>query len=217
MTQASTHFSPDELALLAGSGWIVPLERRETLPLDGPWLTVVLEGYLRVFRHAAFVRDVTLYLAGAGDGLGASRMFEERAVESGAEALVSSRVLRLTAEEFELHAGPRPEFYLKVAQTLGVRTRRVQEKLESYSHSGIEARVAAMLVELADDHGRPAAEGIRVELPLSQEDLARLAGTSRESCSSAVAELTRAGLIRGRRLRDLVVVDRAALGARAHV
>ncbi|MBD5657174.1 MAG: winged helix-turn-helix domain-containing protein, partial [Candidatus Eremiobacteraeota bacterium] len=66
-----------------------------------------------------------------------------------------------------------------------------------------------------DDFGVPGAAGIRLDLPLSQENLARLAGTTRETCSSIVADFGRSGFLRGSRLRGMVIVDVAALTAQA--
>ena len=52
--------------------------------------------------------------------------------------------------------------------------------------------------------------GVRLDVPLSQENLARLAGTTRETCSSTVADFARRGLVRGGRLRGLWSSDPAS-------
>jgi CRP-like cAMP-binding protein len=82
----------------------------------------------------------------------------------------------------------------------------------------VEARVAGALLELAGNAGvAVAGGGVRLELPLSQDDLAALAGTTRESCSAAVAALARRGFVRGSRLRGLVLSDPAGLAGLASV
>ena len=71
---------------------------------------------------------------------------------------------------------------------------------------------AVTLLDVAEEGGSPLAGGaVRLGLPLSQTDLAGLAGTTRESCSSAVAAFARAGLVRGSRLQGLVLLDPAGL------
>ena len=58
------------------------------------------------------------------------------------------------------------------------------------------ARVEARLREIAAIHGRPAAGGgLAVGLTLTQEDLAALAGTTRESANRAVRSMIAAGLL----------------------
>jgi CRP-like cAMP-binding protein len=101
--------------------------------------------------------------------------------------------------------------YMKVAANVGGRISLLQTKLEVFSRAGVEARVAGALLEIADDFGVPVAGGTKIDLPLSQEDLAQLAGISRESCSQAIAGFARRGFVVGGRLRGLVIADRSAL------
>lgn len=176
-------------------------------------LAIVTHGYFRVFRNAAFVRDVTLGLAVAGDVLAPGVAFGVAAVETGAEALSAGHVLLLAPDAWERNAARDPSLNVRFAASVGYRIARLQKKLEQVSRAGVEARVAATLTELASDHGTPCPGGIRLDVPLSQEDLARLAGTTRETCSSLVAEFARRGFVRGGRLRGMVITDSASLTA----
>lgn len=210
--------SPDDLARLAPEGRVERVARRAVVPLDAPLVTIVVEGWFRVFRNAAFVRDVTLVLAGPGEVLAPGSVFGDRSAESGAEAITAGSLLVVTAEALERHAAAVPGLYVAIARSLARRALAVQRKLEAFSRATVEARVAGALLELAESAGSAAADGgVRLDLPLSQDDLAALAGTTRESCSGAVAALARRGLVRGRRLRGLVVTDPARLAAVAAV
>jgi CRP/FNR family transcriptional regulator len=201
----------DHIARLAAAGRRERIPARTLVPLDAPLVAIVAAGALRVFRNAAFVRDVTLFYARPGDVLGPGALFEERSAESGAQAVVESELVMLTREAFEAIAADDAGLYLEVARNLGLRADRIQQKVEALSRAPVEARVAAALLELADLFGAPVPAGTRLELPLSQEDLADLAGTTRESASGAVAAFARRGIVRGSRLKGLVVLDRAAL------
>jgi CRP-like cAMP-binding protein len=195
------------LAAIAAEGRERTLTSHERISLEGPSLTVVLAGYLRVFRHAAFVRDVSLYLAARGDPLGIERVLRERPIETGAEALGPARIVAVPLDALERHAAADPAIYLDAAAVLATRTLRVLEQLDAYGHASVASRVARTLLRLAEDHGVPAPEGTRLDLPLSQEDLAALTGVTRESCSSTVAAFARQGIVRGPRLKGLVILD----------
>jgi CRP/FNR family transcriptional regulator len=201
----------DDLDRLAGDGRVETVPRRGILPLDGPTVAIVVGGYFRIFRNAAFVRDVTLGLAGRGDVLAPGAAFGDRSAETGAEALSEGHVLLLSADTWNRRAEAAPELNLKMAASVGRRVARLQRKLEELSRAGVEARVAASLLDLADDYGVPTARGVRLDVPLSQEDLGRLAGTTRETCSSTVAEFARRGYVKGGRLKGMLVQDVAAL------
>jgi CRP/FNR family cyclic AMP-dependent transcriptional regulator len=204
----------DEIERCAIVGRVERVARREVVPLDGPTAAVVVDGWFRVFRNAAFVRDVTLFLAKRGDVLAPAALFGQRGGESGAEAIASSSVALIASDAFERIAAEEPALYLALAHNIAHRTAQVQAKLERFSRAPAEARVAAALLEICDDFGTPlAAGGHRIELPLSQEDLARLAGTTRETASTAIAAFARRGLIRGSRLNGLALLDAAGLAA----
>jgi CRP-like cAMP-binding protein len=204
--------TPAQLEELGREGRVIAVAARERIALDAPTVTFALEGWFRIFRNAAFVRDVTLALAGAGDVLAPGAIFGDRSAENGAEALAPGRLLTVSRERLERFAEGEPGFYLRVAEVLARRASRVERRLEAFSRAEVEARVAGALLELAEDAGIALPDGsIRLDLPLSQEHLAGLAGTTRVSCSSAVAALSRRGLLRGARLRGLVLVDPQAL------
>ncbi|MGP6157975.1 MAG: Crp/Fnr family transcriptional regulator [Vulcanimicrobiaceae bacterium] len=201
----------DDIERLAAEGRVEHVRRRHVVPLDGPTPVIVVGGYFRIFRNAAFVRDVTLGLAARGDVLAPGAAFGDRSAETGAEALSEGHVLFVSAEVWQRYALTESGLSLKMAASVGRRLARLQKRLEQLSRAGVESRVATSLIELVDDFGTAVPGGVRLDLPLSQEDLARLAGTTRETCSSSVASFARRGLVRGGRLRGLVVVDRAAL------
>lgn len=210
--------SPADLERLGAAGRFEPVARRARIALEAPAVTVVASGWFRIFRHAAFAHDVTLALAGPGEVLAPGALFGDRSAENGAEALTAASVLRLTAERFDSEGAAVPGLYAALGRSLARRALRVQRKLEAFSRTGVEARVATALLEVAEDAGTALLGGaVRLELPLSQADLAGLAGTTRESCSAAVASLARRGLVRGGRLRGLVLVRPEALAELAAV
>ena len=213
MTGALRGLGSDDIDRLSAEGRVETIARRGIVPLDGPTVVIVMGGYFRIFRNAAFVRDVTLGLAARGDVLAPGAAFGDRPAETGAEALCDGHVLLLGPDAWHRCADLEPELNLKMAASIGRRITRLQKKLEEFSRVGVEGRVASTLIELAGDYGTPVPGGVKLDVPLSQEDLARLAGTTRETCSSTVAEFGRRGFVRGGRLRGMVVLDLVGLAA----
>ncbi len=202
-----------DLDRLCAEGRVESVVRGGVVPLDGATMVVVIGGFFRIYRNAAFVRDVTLGLAARGDVLAPSAAFGDRAAETGAQALSEGHVLYLAPDVWAERAAAQPDLNLKMAASIGKRISRLQKKLEEFSRTGVEGRVASALLDLASDFGARVGGAIKLDVPLSQEDLARLAGTTRETCSSTVAEFARRGFVRGGRLRGLLVLDIPALEA----
>ncbi len=67
-------------------------------------------------------------------------------------------------------------------------------------------RVALRLVELAETLGEPCDAGIRITVPLTQEDLAGWVAASREAVARALASFRRRNLIVTAR-REITIVD----------
>jgi CRP-like cAMP-binding protein len=76
-------------------------------------------------------------------------------------------------------------------------------------------RVARRLVDLAERFGEPTPEGTRVDLPLSQEELASWCASSREATAKALRTLREVGAIAtGRRTVTLTNEDELRTHAR---
>jgi CRP/FNR family transcriptional regulator, cyclic AMP receptor protein len=79
------------------------------------------------------------------------------------------------------------------AQALAHRAHRLATLAAELAWLDVPDRVERRLHDLAARMGRPAAGGLLIPLPLTQEDLGALAGTSRESANRAVGSLIAAG------------------------
>lgn len=75
------------------------------------------------------------------------------------------------------------------------RTRRLTVAAMDLAWSDVPTRIERRLRDLADRFGRPVPDGVAIPIALRHEDLAALAGTTRESASRAVSALTGAGRI----------------------
>jgi CRP/FNR family transcriptional regulator, cyclic AMP receptor protein len=77
-----------------------------------------------------------------------------------------------------------------------------------FGSSGTVARVAARLVELAEDHGQPGPGGLLIGVPLTQVELAGWVGASREAVVRALSTLRTRGLLTtGRRAIRVLDLD----------
>jgi CRP-like cAMP-binding protein len=103
-----------------------------------------------------------------------------------------------------------PQIAIRLVAALGRRLRETNDRLAKQSFQTVQSRVAVVLGELVAQAMEAGASGQEVLLTATQADLAKLAGSSRESASRFLAVLERAGVISQGRGR-LVVHDPAAL------
>jgi CRP/FNR family transcriptional regulator, cyclic AMP receptor protein len=101
------------------------------------------------------------------------------------------------------------------ARILAKRLRESDRQRVEYTALDTLARVARRLLDLADRFGTAVPDGVKVELPLSQEELASWCGASRESTVKSLKTLRDIGSITtGRRMVTLHNLDQLRTHAR---
>jgi CRP-like cAMP-binding protein len=171
---------------------------------------IVRSGRARAIREHGDGRTITLATFGPGDIFGELAMFEDELRSATVEAVQHTSVVAVLGPDMRRLMVEHPEISIRLVVALGRRLRETNDRLAKQSFQTVQSRVAVVLSELvaqAVTAGVPAQE---VLLTATQADLAKLAGSSRESASRFLAVLERAGVISQGRGR-LVVHDPSAL------
>ena len=176
---------------------------------------LIERGWVTVTCTAPGGREIVLGLRGPGDMLGELSALdgEPRSATavtlSEVEAIVvsGSTLMRALDDVAASH---------ELIRMLAARLRDADRKRLEFAALDTLGRVAWRLYELSERFGHESEEGISVELPLSQEQLAAWCGASRESTVKAFTSLRGLGYITtGRRrvvIRDLEGLRRQARG-----
>ena len=177
---------------------------------DSDTCYVVRSGHARAVREHADGRQITLATFGPGDIFGELAMFDDERRSATVEAVDALDVLGIPGVDMRALLTRHPEIAVKLVISLGRRLRAANERLARQSFQTVQSRVAAVLAQLVEQaQGEGAAER-DVAVVATQADLAKLAGSSRESASRFLAVLERAGVITQGRGR-LTVHDPGAL------
>jgi CRP-like cAMP-binding protein len=116
----------------------------------------------------------------------------------------------ITAAAFDAVRAQHPGVDRVLVQQLTGEVRRLSGLLMEALYWPAEARIAARLAELIDVFADPGDPGSRVVIPLTQEEVAQLAGTARPTANRVLREAEAAGEVDLQRGR-IVVLDRAGL------
>jgi CRP-like cAMP-binding protein len=171
---------------------------------------VVQRGHARALREHADGRQITLATFGPGDIFGELAMFDDERRSATVEAIDDLEVLGILGGDMRRLMREHPDIAVKLSISLGRRLRAANERLARQSFQTVQSRVALVLGQLVDQARAEGAEPTDVLVRATQADLARLAGSSRESASRFLAVLERAGVISQGRGR-LTVHDPDAL------
>jgi len=171
---------------------------------------IVRSGRARAIREHADGRTITLATFGSGDIFGELAMFEDELRSATVEAVQHTSVVAVLGPDMRRLMVEHPEISIRLVAALGRRLRETNDRLAKQSFQTVQSRVAVVLSELVAQAVAAGAPAQEVLLTATQADLAKLAGSSRESASRFLAVLERAGVISQGRGR-LVVHDPSAL------
>ena len=89
-----------------------------------------------------------------------------------------------------------PKILLNVTATLSRRLRRMNELIRSLAFYDVYGKVARVLLNLVTEKGRATERGMVIDLRLTQQELAELAGMSRETMTRTLRDFQQAGVVR---------------------
>lgn len=178
-------------------------------------LHIIVRGLVKLYRSQSDGREQTIMLEGPGGVLAVAAVIDDEPHLVSAQALRETATMFLGRDTFlELYQS-QEDFRDAVIQEVLRRFRAVVALLDTIALKSVSARVAARVLDVAVANG--ALDGSRTfRLLLSQQELAHVLGTTRESIARALADLHARQIIekRGARLR---VIDANALFASAQV
>ncbi|HYZ92962.1 MAG TPA: Crp/Fnr family transcriptional regulator [Actinomycetota bacterium] len=174
----------------------------------------IVEGAVKISAYHPDGREAVMAVLGPGDVFGELSLFDNAPRSADATAIENTELLSLdtsaVTEAIRLH----PELAIALLRVLGRRLRHTNEALQDIAFFDVPGRVARRIADLADAHGEKTDDGVIIELPLSQENLAQMVGATRESVNKALSLLKRRGLVT-RVGRRYLVTDVQKLRSRA--
>lgn len=185
------------------------IKKKQPIYLPGdPANTVYLlkKGRVKVASSASSGKEVTFEILEPGEIFGLLEVLDESPRETHAEALDDALICAIRREDFDRYLREHPDLTVKVTKLIGLRLRKIQNRVEDLVFRDAPARLAHLLLELSKTDGAPAGGGIRLQAKLTHQEMANLIGCSRETVSTIL------GQFRDRRLvqidgRSIIVLN----------
>lgn len=161
----------------------------------GDRVLIITSGHVRIARVTEDGRDVLLAVRGPGDLIGEQSAIDGEPRSATITALGPVQALALGNADFLTFLTATPAASLYVMRLLAARLRDADAKRVGYTAQDVVGRLAARLCELSDRFGEQTPEGVRIDLPLTQEDLAGWVGASREATARALGQMRDLGWV----------------------
>lgn len=161
----------------------------------GDSMMAVLKGRVSVSAPSDDGRTVVLTIMREGDVFGEITLLDGKERTADVTALSDCEVLVVPRRSLLSLLERRPELCIDLMLVLCERLRRTNEQVEDLAFLDLEARIAKVLVRLAEENGGGPASAKPVGVKISQRALGELVGGSRESVNKHLQDLKRSGLI----------------------
>src|SRR6266480_3398692 len=166
---------PEQLAALHEHGITRRFRKGQAIFHEGgssDRVVILLSGRVKVSTVTEDGKEIVLAFRGPGDMLGELSAIDGEPRSATVEAIEPVEALAIAAADFRSFLIANPDVALLLLRMLSRRLRDADRKRVEFGAHDTVGRVAARLVELAERYGEPVTRGVRITLPLSQEELA---------------------------------------------
>jgi CRP-like cAMP-binding protein len=170
----------------------------------GEVLFILKEGRVQLYRISPEGKKLVITTLGPHTLFGEMALLGTKMHNTFAEAIDDCLICVMSRTDLERLILNKPQVALRILEVTGKRLREAEERLENMAFKGIPARLASLLLRLAEEQGNDEISG------LTHQDLAESVGTYRETATQVLNDLKAQGLIEIGRKR-IKIIDPARL------
>lgn len=168
-------------------------------------LFLLKKGQVQLYRLAPNGKKLVVATLGPGAIFGEMSLVGQGMHNTFAEAVDACVLCVMSRADVERLLRDKPEVALRFLEAMGARVTQLETRLEEIAFKGIPARLAALLLQLADEQG---ARG--VVAGYTHQDLSEMIGVYRETVTQTLNAFKADGLVEIGRKR-IALRDRARL------
>lgn len=165
---------------------------------------VLLHGRLRVTQVTSDGQQVAVRMVNPGDLFGIAPALRRPDYPGTATAVIESLALLWPVSQWGPLVGRHPALAVNAMLTMGQRLMDAQQRIREMSTEAVERRVAHAVLRLANQAGQREGGGVRIDFPISKQDIAELTGTTLHTVSRILTAWEDAGLVEGGRQKLLI-------------
>jgi CRP/FNR family transcriptional regulator, cyclic AMP receptor protein len=163
---------------------------------QGVHLYLVESGRIKITTLAPDGREAFVAIIGPGQVFGELSLFEGQQRTADARTMEPTVLHALAHDDFRPYVASHPDVAWELLRVLARMVRRQDQAIQDMVFLDVGGRVARRLLDLASQHGEAAGDGvIRIDVPITQEELAQMVGASRESVNKALGSFMDRGWV----------------------
>jgi CRP/FNR family cyclic AMP-dependent transcriptional regulator len=208
-------FATEPLAELARLFTVHQYRKHQTIFREGDpseKFYIVVSGSVAVVRVNSEGRETILSLLKANDFFGEMSIFDSVVRSAAVRTVTAAEVAMIDREEFMALLDHSPRIGRMLIIALADRLRAANQLISSTTSQDIRSRLAALLLNLVERFGEHAPNGTRIALRLTNQEMANMIGTTRETVNRTLNKFWDERLI-DMKTANVVVVEPEKLRA----
>lgn len=162
-------------------------------------------GLVKVTKQDDDGREYILHYVNPGDVFAEVVLFDAGGYPATAEVVEDAEVGLIRNKDMDRVLVNNPGIALELLKIMAKRLRNAQQQIMELALKDTTRRLAGLLLKLADGHGVRAGDGVQICLPLTNQELANLVGTSRETVNRILSELRRKKAVATTRQQGIII------------
>jgi CRP/FNR family transcriptional regulator len=140
-----------------------------------------------------------------GDFFGQDSLFEKKELMYSIEAMTEGALCMIDSNTMHELIHNEPDLALSILNELNHRVSQLETELSTIHAKSLEVRLMNLLNQLSHDYGEKVDYGIRLNCPLSQDEMAMRLGVSRESVNRKLKQLEKNERIKIHSRREIII------------
>lgn len=155
----------------------------------------IKSGKIKVFRTYEDGREHILHILGEGGIFGEATLFSSIPYPASASVYEDAVIGIIRNNELEELVTKNSVLSLELVKLLAFKLVQAQQKIRELTFNDVFSRTASQLLKLAGEHGRSDGSGIVIDIRISRQELAEMAGTTRETVSRVISRFKKEKII----------------------
>ncbi|ACP24787.1 transcriptional regulator, Crp/Fnr family [Sinorhizobium fredii NGR234] len=167
---------------------------------------LLLHGRLKVTQVTEDGQQIIVRVVHPGDLFGFAKALQRSDYPGTATAVSESVALSWPTDLWPQFVEQNPRLAISTMQTIGQRLEEAHTRIREMSTQEVERRVAHAVLRLSRQAGKQEKGGIRIDFPISRQDIAEMTGTTLHTVSRILSAWEAKGLVEGGR-QKLIICD----------
>ncbi len=170
----------------------------------------LVKGIVKIGNHAEDEREVIKHILHPMAIFGELALAGEQTRQDSAQAMEEVQLYRIPVQEFQRLMQLNHKLSMNVLMMIGSRLKRMEDRLESLMFKDARERIIDFLKDSARKQGKRVGFETLIRHCYTQQDIANITGTSRQTVTSVMNDLKKSNLIYFNR-RSILIRDMAKL------